>query len=369
MTVMSGNNAFKHGGNVYATTRKNGGSFNEILDFSANINPLGLSEKIRQSLEESLESVIHYPDADAHALKQAISQFYHVDSERITIGNGAVELMYVLCHMINPKRVLVTAPTFSEYESAARASGATVEYFYLNEKYGFAIDLDAIAKQLVDIDIVFICNPNNPTGTLASNQQLEQLIVTAKSQNTYVVVDESFIDFLPDAPLYTCRSLLAQYDNLIILHSLTKFYAIPGLRLGFSLANPTLTLLLHKGKDPWNVNTLAQNAGVVALGDTGYQTASIEYIQEAKKDLYNKLLVVKGLKPYFPSVNFILVNSKETLLTAAQLVEYMTTYNILIRNCDNYPGLSSDYFRVAVKKSEQNTLLVNALQKVIGGNR
>lgn len=129
---MSGKSVFEHGGNLYAAIRKTGGSFAEILDFSANINPLGISEKVRETLHKSLESIIHYPDAQGYALKQAIIQQYCTAAENITIGNGAVELMYVLCHMIKPKRVLVTAPTFSEYERAARASGATIEYFVLD---------------------------------------------------------------------------------------------------------------------------------------------------------------------------------------------------------------------------------------------
>lgn len=364
---MAGNNAFEHGGNLYAKIREKGGNFSEILDFSANINPLGMSDKIRQALHNSLESIIHYPDAQAHALKEALSQHYRVDYQSITIGNGAVELMYILCHMLAPKRILVTAPTFSEYECAARASGANIEYFYLNENNDFKIDIQTLIKQINDIDIIFICNPNNPTGTLLTNKQLDQLLITAKAKNTYVVIDESFIDFLPDANQYSCRHLLKQHNNLIILHSLTKFYAIPGLRLGFSLTTPKITMLLHKGKDPWNVNTLAQNAGVVGLCDETYQKFSRDFITKSKNELYNNLLTIKGIKPYFPSVNFILINIKETNMTAEQLQEIMENNNILIRDCSNYPGLSSEYIRIAVKRLEQNNILIATLRKILGG--
>lgn len=363
---MNGNNTASHGGNLYAAMRKTGGDLNEILDFSANINPLGLSENIRQTLYASLESIVHYPDATGYDLKQAISQYYHVKGELITLGNGAVELMYILCHMLKPKRVLVTAPTFSEYEAATRASGAIIEYLYLNADDNFTIDIKALAEQLANIDIVFICNPNNPTGTLLNNVQIIELLNTAKAYNTYVVVDESFIDFLSNDGAYTCRQLLAQYTNLIILHSLTKFYAIPGLRLGFALANPELTNLLHSGKDPWNVNTLAQNAGVTALNDHAYQHMSKEFIEKVKMDLYHNLLSIPGLKPYLPSVNFILINIKDTNMTGEELQEAMASFNILIRDCSNYPGLSSEYIRIAVKRPEQNRILVETLKKVIG---
>lgn len=364
---MNGVSAFKHGGNLYAKIRETGGCLSEIVDFSANINPLGISDNIQQALHESLESIIHYPDAEAYALKKAISQHYLVDYELVTAGNGAVELMYILCHILAPGRVLVTAPTFSEYECAARASGAMVEYFYLNEYDGFTINIQALIQQLNEVDVVFICNPNNPTGTLLTNKQLEMLLQAAKAKNSYVVIDESFIDFLPDAAMYTCRHLLTQYDNLIILHSLTKFYAVPGLRLGFSLASPVITAMLHAGKDPWNVNSLAQAAGVVALADSNYQNLSREFIAKTKIELYNDLLTVRGLKPYLPSVNFILVNIKETAVTAGELRKIMADHNILIRDCSNYPGLSSEYIRTAVKHTGQNTILINTLRKVLGG--
>jgi len=364
---MNGNNAAKHGGNLYAAIRQRGGNINELLDFSANINPLGLAESVRQTLHASLEAVIHYPDAQAHALRQALCQHYHIDEDMITIGNGAVELMYILCHMLHPKKVLVTAPTFSEYESAARSSGAAIEYFYLQADDDFKIDLKAITEQLAGIDIVFICNPNNPTGTLLTNKELEKLIMAAKQQNTYIVVDESFIDFLPIDDVYSCRQLLPQYSNLIIVHSLTKFYAIPGLRLGFSLANPDITELLHAGKDPWNVNTLAQNAGVVALHDHSYQEKSKEFINKVNQDFYHSLLTIPGLKPYVPSANFILINLKETNMTSKELQTALIAHNILIRDCSNYPGLSSQYIRIAVKTPVQNNQLIEALKKFLGG--
>lgn len=358
-----------HGGNLYAAIRKRGGSFNEILDFSANINPLGLSETIRQALHNSLESIIHYPDAQGHALKQGISQHYQVAENSITMGNGAVELMYILCHIIKPTKVLVTAPTFSEYESAAKASGAGIEYLYLHPENNFVIDIQEMSKQLATVDIAFICNPNNPTGTLLTHSQIEEVLRVAKQHNTYVVVDESFMDFLITDQTYTCRQLLPKYSNLIILHSLTKFYAIPGLRLGFSLTNPQLTKLLHLGKDPWNVNTLAQSAGVAALQDHSYQLQGKEFLEKVKIDFYESLQTIPGFHPYLPSVNFILVNIKNTGLTSTELVNTMASHNILIRDCSNYPGLSSEYIRVAVKRPEQNILLINTLKKAIGDKR
>lgn len=366
---MNDNKTNVHGGNLYSAMRQGGGSFNEILDFSANINPLGLSDKIRQALHASLESIIHYPDAQAHALKQEVSHYYHVQENEITMGNGAVELMYVLCHILKPKKVLVTAPTFSEYEAAAKASGATIDYLYLDPEENFVIPIPNMIAELPHVDIVFICNPNNPSGVLLTNTQIEEVLTAAQQHHTYVVVDESFMDFLPNDQTYTCRQLLSKYPHLIILHSLTKFYAIPGLRLGFSLASPAITKLLHQGKDPWNVNTLAQHAGVAALQDKIYQEEGKSFLAKVKVDLYEGLKAIPELHPYAPSVNFILINIKNTTMTSLELTAAMAAHNILVRDCSNYPGLSSDYIRVAVKGPEENIRLLTTLKKVIGDKK
>jgi threonine-phosphate decarboxylase len=363
---MNGKTVFEHGGNLYAAIRQKGSSMAELLDFSANINPLGIAESVRQAIGQSLEDIVHYPDVDAQELKQAISECYHVDQEWITVGNGAVETMYILCHMLKPRRVLVTAPTFSEYERAARACGAVIDYFDLQPDNGFKIDIPALISQLAGTDIVFIGNPNNPTGTLLIRRELEPLLAAAKKQGTIIVMDESFLDFLTDDSQHTCRHLVSSYDNLVVVHSLTKFYAIPGLRLGFALTNPELTHILHNGKDPWNVNSLAQSAGIAALNDQKYRQVSKAFIHKTKEELYTGLLSLPGVTPFWPSVNFILINIRGTGMTGEQMRRIMLAHNVLIRDCSNYRGLSPDYIRLAVKRPEQNQLLIKILRQVIG---
>ena len=357
---------FEHGGNVHAAARSTGTELSEYLDYSANINPLGLPASVRAAITASLDSIVHYPDPDAVLFRQAVSERYKVPQEMITAGNGAVELLYVLCHTTRPRRVLIPAPAFSEYERAARAVGAEISYFYLQPEQGFSIDIEKIALALTAVDLVFLGNPNNPTGTLIKNSQLAQLLDAAQQRNITVVVDESFLDFLPDDSSYTCRSLLAKYQNLFILHSLTKFYALPGLRLGFALANPQLTSLLHKGKDPWNVNSLAQIAGVSALKDEHYRIQSHALLAPEIDCFYRQLSEIPRLKVYRPAVNFVLINTANAGMQAAQLREAMLKWKILIRDCSNYPGLNPYYIRVAVKRPEQNQILLSALREIIG---
>lgn len=362
---MTTHRAFEHGGNVYAVARLTGGAPDALLDFSANINPLGLPAAVRAAVLGALDLIVHYPDAEAAALKQAISRRYSVDPRLVTCGNGAAELLYLLCHMRRPRRVLVAAPTFSEYERAARAAGAAAHYCPLDAVDGFALDPDAFAARLPGTDIAFLCNPNNPTGRLVPPAAVETIVAAAAIHGAWVVVDESFIDFLPDAADWTCRPLLSQYSNLLIIQSLTKFYAIPGLRLGFLLADPAVGDLLDRGKDPWNVSTLAQAAGVAALADDDYRAASLTAIPPARADLHAALAALPGVQPYPAAANFIMADISRTGFTAADLRQALLPAGILIRDCCNYPGLSSAYIRLAVKLPADNRRLLAALGQTL----
>lgn len=356
---------FDHGGNVYAVARLTGAAPGSLLDYSANINPLGLPPAARAAVEDALAGVVHYPDAEAAALKEAIARRYAVDPGIITCGNGAAELLYVLCHMRPPRRVLVAAPTFSEYERAARAAGAAIEYHTLSAADGFALDPAAFAARLPGIDIAFLCTPNNPTGRLLPRAAAEEIIAAAAARGALVVVDESFLDFCPDADAHTCRPLLAKYSNLLIIQSLTKFYAIPGLRLGFMLAHPDIGGLLDRGKDPWNVNSLAQVAGVAALAAEDYRAASLAAIPAARDGLFAALAALPGVRPFPAAANFILADIAGTGLTAAALRQAILPAGLLIRDCANYPGLSPDYIRLAVKLPDDNRRLLAALGQVL----
>lgn len=359
--------AFTHGGNIYEASRLTGDNMGEFVDFSANINPRGVPESVYQAIQAQLPYIIHYPDAQASALKGSISTYYGVDQERIVAGNGAVELLYILCHIIKPRRVAIPAPTFSEYERAARAAGAEIEYIYMRADDNFALNTEAVLEGLSKADLLFLGNPNNPTGNLITNSELEIFIAAAQEQQKFIIVDESFMDFIANDNDYSCRSFLKRYDNLIIVQSMTKFYAIPGLRLGFMFASPSLCRTLHQAKDPWNVNSLAQAAGVAALNDVKYQYQSRLFMERERDYLFNQITSIKGCKPFRPSVNYILVDVAGTGIPSYNLRSELLAQGILIRDCSNYPGLSSAYIRVAVKTPELNELLVSALIKVTEG--
>lgn len=355
----------EHGGNIYKMARDSGDVV--YLDYSANINPLGLAESVRRAITDNLESIIHYPDTEGFALKTAIADRYGSARESIVLGNGAVELMYVLGHVLRPRRVLTVAPAFSEYERTADVCGAELRHIALDEADGFCITAKRIAGELQNQDMLFLGNPNNPTGTMLKREEIIPIVDAAQMCGAVVVVDESFIDFVADSEKYTMRHLTKEYDNLVVIHSLTKFYAIPGLRLGFAIAPQDIAERMECGKDPWNVNTLAQAAGCAALCDTEYQRRSRSFVAEEKDRLYRIIAEIEGLEPLMPSVNFILVKIKTDNLDATGLRKIMAERErILIRDCSRYEGLDRRFFRVAVKSHEENMRLTEALKRVVG---
>lgn len=358
-------NKFIHGGNIHSFLRKTSAE-TKVLDFSANINPLGLSSHVKNTMLNSISDIIHYPDPECYFLKKIISEFYQINIKKIIVGNGAVELLYILCHVLKPNQALILAPSFSEYERAARAAHSEINYFYLSENDNFSFSSETLTKIFKDIDICFIGNPNNPTGNLIPTDEIEKILIAAKKENCYIVLDESFIDFLIDDTYYTARPLLDKFENLILLQSLTKFYAIPGLRLGFAAMSEHLMKKLELAKDPWNVNVLAQKAGIAGLKDIDYQIKTRQFVQKSKDSFFNKLTSISDLKVYEPTVNFILLKILNRDIEANHLKRLLMKKNILIRDCSNYPGLTHFFVRVAVKSEAENHILLNEIESLFG---
>ena len=359
---MTGFAAFEHGGNIYAAAGELGLSPEAVLDFSANINPLGLPPGLKEHLASLLDGVVHYPEPEAAELRQALAASHSCAPESLIVGNGAAELLYLLCYARKPRRVLVTAPTFSEYEKAARAAGAEVAYLPLAATDGFALPWEQMQAALAATDMFFLCNPNNPTGTLLKREAVLRLAAEAARQQCFLLVDESFQDFLPEQKKYSILPDLPRMgDQAAVLRSLTKFYAIPGLRLGFMAGDAVLIQELTAKKDTWNVNFLAQQAGLWALRCSDYQQESRAYVAQAKQALYTALAALPGVQAYEPAVNYILLDIKQTGLNSGQWRERLKRQGILVRDCANYVGLGDSYIRVAVRRQVENERLVDAL--------
>ena len=353
---------FEHGGNIYEEAPAGG----KWLDFSANINPLGLASEVKQVIAENIEGIIHYPDPKARKLKAALSGHYRIPEDQLLLGNGAAELFYLLVHMVRPKRVALPVPSFGEYQRTAEAVGAEISFVPLQAEAEFAPDMAQWKKACEHVDCMFIGNPNNPTGKLITRDQLAEFLPFSEKRDVWTVVDESFLDFLPDEEMYSVRDLTCQFQHLLVVRSLTKFYAMPGLRLGFASAHPDLVRRLERGKDVWNVNSLAQAAGVAALGLKEYHRRSREFVQAEKDWLYERLCAIKGLEPIRPSVNFMMIHVADTGLTSGELTARMRKQGVLVRDCANYTGLEGrQYIRVAVRSRAENEQMLKALEAVV----
>lgn len=346
-----------HGGNVEEISRTYGIKEDEIIDFSANINPVGISKEVKKAMIEALDKIERYPDITYYELKKAIEEYEKVDMNKIILGNGAAEVIFNIARGLKPKKALLPAPTFVEYEDALTSVECEVKHYKLKED--FNLDSDFIEELKEDIDIVFICNPNNPTGVLTNKEYIIEVLKKTNKYNTTVVIDESFLDFIEQKEEFSAIGLINEYENLIVVKSLTKFFAFPGIRVGYGItANVNYINSINNISIPWAINTVAAAGAITALKQKDYINKSIEYVKEEKDYLFNKLSEFSYLKVYKPSVNFIFFKDIKGL----NLKENLLKYGILIRSCDNYIGLDKGYYRVAVRIREENEALVGALE-------
>ena len=360
------NKRFVHGGNVYEPPAA-GSDGGKWLDFSANINPLGLSASVKDAIAAHIGGLVHYPDPEARELRAALAGAYETPEDTFVLGNGAAELFYLFFEVERPKRVLLPVPSFSEYERAALASGADVEYFLLREKSGFAIDCDALLDDVRETktEAVVLGNPNNPTGTLLSREELVRLSERLIALGCSLVVDESFLDFRRDEAEHTIRREAGRLPHCLLVRSLTKFYAMPGLRLGFGVCMPALATKLDAHKDVWNVNLLAQAAGVAALKDHDYQEKSRAFLAETAPKFAKAVAALPNVATVLPpSANFLMLRLKEAG-QAEGLIRGLRSRGILIRDCANFSGLSEGWLRLAVRKEEENERLLDAWREIV----
>jgi len=355
-----------HGGNIGRLAEKAGIPTADLLDFSANINPLGPPEDLRRVISSHWDMLSHYPDPEASALLTAIADRYQIDPCRIIMGNGSTEILYAIPRALAAKRAVIPEPCYADYRRAAALAGLPVITLSLKSSNGFAIEPAEIASIPQAGDLLFIGRPNNPTGAVPD---YDDLITLAKDYpQTFFVVDESFADFDPE-----CQSVMAsELANLIVVRSLAKFYAIPGLRLGFATATPELTVQLRRYILPWSINTLAQAAGIVALGDEEYGNRTRESVSRLRRDLTNELSNIAGLKVYPSHANFLLVELTKHKLSARQLSDTLLGHGIAIRVCDNFTGLpdgGANFFRLAVRTTNENQRLIAALTTILIGTK
>ena len=349
-----------HGGDLKYYAKKYNIAQDQLVDFSANINPLGPPPEIFAIIEDSFKWLADYPEPNSKTLLEIGEKEFSLAKEKMIFGNGATELIFLLLNYLRPKRVFIPFPSFSEYERAGRAVGAEIKYFALEEDFT-KID-NSFIGQLRPSDLVFICNPNNPTASYFKKEYILDLLEDISEKDAYLLLDESFIDFLDQAEDISLRKKLVSHDNLFILYSLTKIYSIPGLRLGLLFGPEEIISQLYKAKDPWNVNIFAQKTGEFLLRNRNFLEESYKYFSLERKRVYESLKGLPHLKVFPPAANFIfyqIENEKNT----SDLQEFLIKDKIMIRDCSNYPGLSNKHFRTAIKKKEENDLLIKNIKE------
>jgi cobyric acid synthase CobQ/L-threonine-O-3-phosphate decarboxylase len=348
-----------HGGNLTKLAEQAGCRPEEILDFSANVNPLGPPDGLRQVVSRSLGGVVHYPDPNCKVLCRGIAEALSISPERVACGNGSTELLFVLPKVLGVKRAVIPVPSYIDYETAARKAGLTVETVSPSPETGFSPDLGRLEEKLSGQEMVIVGQPGNPSGGLCDPAFL--LSLAAAHPDTFFVVDEAFADFAEE------YESLVRHDlpNLIVLRSMTKFYAIPGLRLGYAVASPDLVRNIREALPPWSVGSLAQAAGIAVLEDRDYAEKTRKSVSRLREYLVQGLSDLAGLT-VFPSVaNYLLLRLDRKDITAKDLFDRLLSHQIAIRVCDNFPGLDDTYFRVAVRTEEENRRLLSALSEVL----
>lgn len=340
---------FTHGGNVHKASLELGISAKKIIDFSANINPLGLSPKGLKNIKKSIKNVLNYPDPNYCKLKKSLSCYYKTNVDNLLLGNGAIELIYSYTNLKKSGKALIPAPGFVEYEKALLLNDWDVSFYSSKED---------IKPEL--FDVIFICNPNNPSGASYSERFLLQLLDRCKKCNTDLVLDEAFTEY---SNYSSFSQHIDTFDNLYILKSLTKFFAIPGLRLGALLtSNIGFLKICDINSIPWSINSVVEDYILEAVNDKKYIKKSISYIHRERFWFYKQLSSFKCIKVYRSQGNYFLFK----LSSGIDLALLLKDRGILIRSCQNYNNLDSTYYRVAVKKRCQNKILLKNMVEILG---
>ena len=331
----------------------------DALDFSANVSPLGLPQGVADAIVAALPTADRYPDPLCRELRTALSRAEQLPEPWILCGNGAADLIYRLGWALKPRRALLPAPTFAEYAAALESVGCEVKRKTLHEADDFAVTEAFVQAVNQSIDLVFLCQPNNPTGQITPPELVQRLVRRCADCGAVLVVDECFLDFLQQRDALTAKPLLQTAPNLVILKAFTKLYAMAGVRLGYALcANTALLAKMQAAGQPWGVSSLAQAAGAAALRETAYADAVRALIADQRPKLAAGLRAL-GLQVIEGSANYLLFRAPETLGAALQ------QRGVCLRSCGNYPGLSAGWYRTAVRTAPENEQLLQTMREVL----
>lgn len=358
-----------HGSDLEKIEKAFGIPKESITGFGANVNPLGISPKMRKELLEKIDVVTSYPDPEYSELRGHIAGYAGCLPEQVIVGNGCTELISLFIRVLAPKEAVIVSPTYSEYEREVRLSGGTVRYHALKETDDFQLKPDDLFRAFgVHTKLCVLCNPNNPTSTALAPAAMGEILSFCKSRGIFVMIDETYAEFAPEDVSVSSAGLLKEYDNFVILRGISKFFAAPGLRLGYALTGDFKLLARVKElQNPWSLNSLADAAGALMFTDTAYIEETRHLISSERERIYQELLTWKSVKVYKPCANFILVRILKEGVTSYDVFLHAIRQGLMLRDCSNFPGLEDEtFFRFCFMMPEKNTELLHCLKEILG---
>lgn len=354
-----------HGGNVVELAEELGCRPEDITDMSSNINPLGALPGLIEYLQGRMDRITSLPEVDAQGAVRAVAALLGVSEQRVLAGNGTTQFIYTACAVLKSRRVLIVGPTYADYADGARLHGITPEFFLTSPNLDFAVDVERLSARLTGIDTVFLCNPNNPTGRLIPHAQLMELCT--QHREVRFIIDESYLSFArEDQGMYQCA-----LDNVIVLWSASKIFGMPGLRVGFLVADPSVIEPFRRYMQPWCVNSLAQEAVRYIGAHPDTVGAFIDQTRahlDAESALFRQRLAAAPLIVYPSTTSYLLIGLPEGQ-TAGAVCRALAEQRFLIRNCANFYGLDEGYIRIALKDAAANTAVARHLVALVHSQR
>ena len=352
-----------HGSDLEKIEKNYGIRKEDIISFSANVNPLGISPRLKRTLANHIDAITNYPDREYTSLRKCIADYVHSDIENIVVGNGSTELISLVIQIAHPRKALIVGPTYSEYEREVALGGGRSHYFSLTETSEFQLNSSALTEELShDVDLLILCNPNNPTSSIIKREQMREILDYCKRKSIIVLVDETYVEFAENPEEVTAIPLTEFYNNVIILRGISKFFAAPGLRLGYAICgNHDLLKEIGQKKNPWTINSLAAIAGEIMFRDRAYIKKTRQLITTERKRVCQALDASPSYKIYQAHANFVLVKILNDDFTSGDVFEAAIQQNLMIRDCSTFPFLNSKYFRLCFMLPEQNDALLRIL--------
>ena len=353
-----------HGGNVHSAARELGRSIESILDFSASINPLGASPRALRVVADAATLVQHYPDPDCVSLTRAISRRWRIAPDRLVLGNGATELIDLIPRALSMRSAVIIGPTYAEYACAIERAGGRYRMVMAKPEDDYRPPLKEVTHRLATqrrgrtaIDAVFVCHPNSPTGRPCGRADLRTLLGAASRAGAWVVLDESFIEY---CGALTCVPHLSSFPRLIIIRSFTKFYGLPGLRIGYSLSSASVAAMFRRHQPPWTVNVVAQRAAEAAMADTGHARRCLTFVGKERARVAKQLSSIDGLRVIPSAANFLFIELPWPVRASA-ITLTLRRRGLLIRDCASLEGCNERMIRIAIRERRENDRLLSAL--------